>query len=47
MARTSSREPIWEAYPLLEPADIVDVLMYAAWRMEEQHEWVQLRLSAY
>jgi uncharacterized protein (DUF433 family) len=42
-----SRERILEAYPLLEPADLDDALVCAAWRMEELHEWVQVRLSAY
>jgi uncharacterized protein (DUF433 family) len=30
MARVSSRERILEAYPLLEPAYIVEALVYAA-----------------
>jgi uncharacterized protein (DUF433 family) len=33
-----TRERILQAYPQLEPADIDQVLAYAAWRMEEREE---------
>lgn len=33
-----SRERILQAYPYLEPADLDQVLTYAAWRLEEREE---------
>jgi uncharacterized protein (DUF433 family) len=35
---TQSRERILQAYPYLEPADLDEVLAYAAWRLEEREE---------
>jgi uncharacterized protein (DUF433 family) len=36
LAAGHSREEILKAYPYLEPADIDEVMGYAAWRLEER-----------
>jgi uncharacterized protein (DUF433 family) len=38
IASGESRERILEAYPYLEPEDLIEALEYAAWRMEEREE---------
>lgn len=38
LATGQSRERILQAYPYLEPADLDEVLAYAAWRLEEREE---------
>jgi uncharacterized protein (DUF433 family) len=38
LATGESRERILEAYPYLEPADLDEALVYAAWRLEEREE---------
>jgi len=38
IASGNSRDRILQAYPRLEPADIDEALVCAAWRMEEREE---------
>lgn len=38
LAAGESRERILTAYPYLEPADLDEALVYAAWRLEEREE---------
>jgi uncharacterized protein (DUF433 family) len=43
LASGASRERILQAYPYLEPADLDEVLAYAAWRLEEREEPLVVR----
>lgn len=38
LAAGRSREEILKAYPYLEPEDIDEALLYAAWRLQEREE---------
>jgi uncharacterized protein (DUF433 family) len=38
LAAGHDRDRILRAYPYLEPADLDEVLAYAAWRLEEREE---------
>ena len=38
LASGETRERILQAYPYLEPADIDEVLAYAAWRLQERED---------
>ena len=38
LASGESRERILQAYPYLEPADLDEALLYAAWRLQEREE---------
>jgi uncharacterized protein (DUF433 family) len=38
LASGEKRERILQAYPYLEPEDLDEALVYAAWRLEEREE---------